>query len=114
MPENRDYWWNVSSATVAEDLGQSVATAIREYGLPFLDEHAALQRVREILVANETILNHDSNSHIDLAILQAYSGSLTDAQTELEKQLEIARSAHNRLYEENLLGVLQRLTKDAR
>lgn len=49
MPVATDYWWELTSIADAAQTGRNVTTALREYGLPYLDSVA---RIADIVVDN--------------------------------------------------------------
>lgn len=114
MPNREDHWWSVSLDSNPSILGQSVASAICDCGLPFLNTHADLNRICDIIETNAIVLNHNSNSSIDLAIIQAYNGNPDIARRIIDEQIAIARSSFNPRYEQNLLGVYRRLSEITR
>lgn len=111
MPEARDYWWSVTADTEPTSLGTAVSKIIDEHAIPFLDRHADLAFIRDILQKDDQVLNHGSNRHIDLAILHAYNGDIDEATSLIDEQLSVAKANNNSAYERNLLGVLGRLTR---
>ena len=53
------WWWAVTQDTDITEMGEAIVSALRQYGLPWLDAHATNDRLRELVrTGAQSLPNH--------------------------------------------------------
>jgi hypothetical protein len=80
MPGNFDKWWEINPNGSLEDIGEDVAAALSEYGLPWLESVASKRSLGSELEARREYLR--------AAGLSLLEGNIEGAKAYIRKQLK--------------------------
>lgn len=107
IPENRDYWWEVTPETNVERVASHVKDALSDQGLPFLDRHADVQVLIEAAERNDTMSRMAMmNPELRLAVLLSFQDKASEAAKIVE---DLAKQNTHEGYAETLRRIAQRL-----
>jgi Domain of unknown function (DUF4304) len=62
LPVQKDYWWSISSARQVDAVAEDVVAALRDFGLPYLEETNSLEGVAKLSGAIPGILSAPTRS----------------------------------------------------
>ncbi len=84
LPNGKDHWWEITTDTDPQELGNEVAEALSLYGLPYLHRINNVDDLVELLNARNLMLNVPGNVPLFRAILLWCSGKQSEALNQLD------------------------------
>jgi len=57
MREQNDHWWNVSPSISSEQTAKDVASAVEQFGIPWLEAHLRLETIAETLKPQPSVMS---------------------------------------------------------
>jgi hypothetical protein len=106
MPEQLDYWWEVTPKSNVERVATHVTKALTEGGLPFLDRHADIQVLTEAAERKDAKRRMAMNPELCLAILLSFQGKASKAARVVQ---ELAASNTHEGFGETIRLIAKRL-----
>jgi uncharacterized protein DUF4304 len=95
MPEQTDYWWNITSPREVESVAQQVTVALREYGLPYLARVETLEGVAELSGCIPGIIDDPTEPKAVALKLLGRTAEAARIQEQLRLRAERFRSQRN-------------------
>jgi hypothetical protein len=110
MPEQRDFWWEVTPKSDVDGIASHLTKALSEGGLPFLDRHANIQALTE--AAEQAVERKGAmhpmtmNPELGLAILLSFQGKAAEAARVLQ---DLAKNNTHAGFAETIAEIAERL-----